>query len=299
MLYSDRLIAELSDDSDDSEVITPIPIEGSSLRPPQRPSSHGIQFETCKHVFCGACLAQAIYHALNFAFDPANYGTILEELPLAAQGMEPEFPICCPQCRGRAGEQAPEISDRIAQLVLGPGNMEEWSHQRYLSKLNLIYCPHKNCGEQFDADDVDACLIVAWPFSHEASKIAPAPTSSGVQHALTLAQCPRCGASLCKSCKSVWHEKLTCEAYQALPLNERAPEDIAFTDLAQQEKWRRCPKCSAMVELKSGCNHITCVCKHHFCYQCGADFEHTNGRYRCTGGRGCEVWKEQNLLDHK
>jgi hypothetical protein len=62
---------------------------------------------------------------------------------------------------------------------------------------------------------------------------------------------------------------LTCEAYQALPITERAPEDVAFANLAMQEKWRQCPKvrlilsapagepkfifrkqCSAMVELK-------------------------------------------------
>jgi hypothetical protein len=35
-----------------------------------------------------------------------------------------------------------------------------------------------------------------------------------------------------------------------LPVTERAPEDVAFATLAAQEKWRRCPKCSAMVELK-------------------------------------------------
>lgn len=65
--------------------------------------------------------------------------------------------------------------------------------------------------------------------------------------------------------------ELTCAQYQALPVNERAPEDLAFNELANKEKWRRCPKvrsrvslfgflelnlstvalqCSAMVELK-------------------------------------------------
>lgn len=30
--------------------------------------------------------------------------------------------------------------------------------------------------------------------------------------------------------------------YQALPITERAPEDVTFANLAKQEKWRRCPK---------------------------------------------------------
>jgi hypothetical protein len=38
--------------------------------------------------------------------------------------------------------------------------------------------------------------------------------------------------------------ELTCEEYQALPVHERAPEDLAFTELAKKEKWRRCPKAS-------------------------------------------------------
>ncbi|KAJ7800312.1 hypothetical protein B0H14DRAFT_2900256, partial [Mycena olivaceomarginata] len=43
-----------------------------------KPVPHGIALKFCDHVFCGACLAQAIYHSLNMAFDPATYGT---ELP--------------------------------------------------------------------------------------------------------------------------------------------------------------------------------------------------------------------------
>ncbi|KAF7350514.1 RBR-type E3 ubiquitin transferase [Mycena venus] len=201
----------------------------------------------------------------------------ITEVPVDGGPKPPRAPRK-PTCQVKPGEQPIEIGDMTARLVLGEANMDEWNHARFLSTLNLIYCPHKGCDEEFDADDV-----------------APAP--SGVKHAATLVQCPRCRGSLCKVCKSVWHENLTCEQYQALPITERAPEDVAFANLAAQEKWRRCPKCSAMVELKFGCNHITCVCKHHFCYTCGADFEHTDGKYRCKGGMGCKVWEEQNLLN--
>ncbi|KAJ7627657.1 hypothetical protein DFH06DRAFT_1339170 [Mycena polygramma] len=277
---SDRMVAEISDDSDDEDedCITEVPINGQRPpRPPRKQVIHGIQLASCKHYFCGPCLAQAIYGRLNIAFDPADYGTVLKAPAAATPGRRAEFPIPCPTCQIKPGEELVEISDVTARLVLGEANMEEWNHARFLSTLNLIYCPHNGCDETFDADDV-----------------APAP--SGVNHAPTLVQCPRCRGSLCKACKSVWHDKLTCEAYQALPMTERAPEDVAFATLAKQEKWRRCPKCSAMVELKYGCNHITCICKHHFCYTCGADFQHSGGRYKCTGGRGCKVWEEQNLL---
>jgi len=223
-------------------------------------------------------LAQAIYISLNIAFDPADYGAEVKDARPLTQGKRAEFPVTCPECRGNPAAPPPEISDMTARLVLGEANTDEWNHARFLASLNLIYCPHRGCDETFDADDV-----------------APAP--SGVSHAPTLVQCPRCRGSLCRACKSIWHENLTCQAYQALPATERDPDDVAFANLARQERWRRCPKCSAMVELKFGCNHITCVCRHHFCYQCGADFEHTGGKYRCTGGSGCKVWEEQNLID--
>jgi hypothetical protein len=38
--------------------------------------------------------------------------------------------------------------------------------------------------------------------------------------------------------------ELTCEEYQAIPIDERAPEDLALEMLAKEERWRRCPKVS-------------------------------------------------------
>ncbi|KAJ7637073.1 hypothetical protein FB45DRAFT_908153 [Roridomyces roridus] len=275
-----RMMADVSDESDasDSE-IEEVPVDGGPRKKHTAPKTvlHGIQLTSCKHYFCGPCLAQAIYNRLHVVFDPEMYGTTLPPSVPITPGGRADFPVSCPTCQVKPGEQPVEISDVTAKLVLGDTNMNDWNHARFLSTLNLIYCPHKGCDESFDAND-----------------IAPAP--SGVEHAQTLVQCPRCRKTLCTSCKSVWHDKLTCEQYQALPVDERNPEDVAFANLAKQEKWRRCPKCSAMVELKFGCNHITCVCQHHFCYTCGADFEHKGGRYRCKGGLGCKVWEEQNLL---
>ncbi|KAK7018996.1 RBR-type E3 ubiquitin transferase [Favolaschia claudopus] len=267
----DLMVAELSDDSDDEEEdgsIAEVPINDARrpARTPRKPAIHGFQLQSCKHYFCGACLAQHIYRCLNLNFDPAQYGKTLKEQSALTTGRRADFPISCPTCQVKPGEQPVEISDMTARLVLGDPNMDEWNHARFLSTLNLIYCPHRGCDETFDADDV-----------------APAP--SGVSHAKSLVQCPRCRGSLCKSCKVVWHDKMTCEQYQALPLTERAPEDVAFVNLALQEKWRRCP------------HHISCICGNHFCYSCGAKFEHTNGKYRCTGGAGCKVWDEQMLLD--
>lgn len=34
----------------------------------------------------------------------------------------------------------------------------------------------------------------------------------------------------------------------------------------------KCPKCPNYIHKYEGCNHITCLCKHEFCYLCGGDW---------------------------
>ncbi|KAJ7223310.1 hypothetical protein GGX14DRAFT_657898 [Mycena pura] len=299
----------------------------------QRRKLHGIQLPHCGHIFCGvsflsgqrlhwhwhgrasryaddhhdgmqACLAQTIHMALNLTFNPDDYGTGLDQRGVETRvpGGRADFPVTCPECRGNPAEPPPRISSRTAQLVLGEANMENWRHVRYLS--TLMECPHRGCGEDFDPKDPKYNANVR----------------SSLTNAITRVQCPRCRGYSCKVCKCIWHDSLTCEAYRAMPDTDRSPEDIAFADLARQVRWRRCRKCSRMVELQTAVyismdaseqlacpilasphtcsvpSHITCVCRHHFCYKCGADFEYKEGKYQCTGGTGCAVWDEQNLF---
>ncbi|OAL68634.1 hypothetical protein A7C99_0083 [Trichophyton rubrum] len=65
---------------------------------------------------------------------------------------------------------------------------------------------------------------------------------------------------VCCTCGGKWHKDEDC------PQDEGSVE---FAEIAEQEGWRRCYNCSAMVELKEGCNHITCRCTAQFCIVCG------------------------------
>ncbi|OAL35728.1 hypothetical protein AYO20_04878 [Fonsecaea nubica] len=47
------------------------------------------------------------------------------------------------------------------------------------------------------------------------------------------------------------------------------PETKAFIETAKEKGWQRCYSCHAMVELKEGCNHMTCRCTAEFCMVCG------------------------------
>jgi IBR domain, a half RING-finger domain len=54
--------------------------------------------------------------------------------------------------------------------------------------------------------------------------------------------------------------------------SRECPKDPAtkkFVEVAKEEGWQRCFNCSAMVELKEGCNHMTCRCTAEFCMVCG------------------------------
>lgn len=63
-----------------------------------------------------------------------------------------------------------------------------------------------------------------------------------------LGQCPKCEADTCLVCKSASHAGKDC------------PEDEGVKSLealAQEKGWKRCPTCQRMVELRTGCHHMT------------------------------------------
>ncbi|KAJ5089821.1 IBR domain protein [Penicillium argentinense] len=72
--------------------------------------------------------------------------------------------------------------------------------------------------------------------------------------------CRVCRKGTCLLCKKNSHP------------NDCLPEstDNQVLELAGKKGWKQCPNCGNVVELVSGCNHITCICKFHFCYICGA-----------------------------
>ena len=39
--------------------------------------------------------------------------------------------------------------------------------------------------------------------------------------------------------------------------------------LAEEEGWKRCTNCHALVEHREACQHMTCRCGFNFCYVCG------------------------------
>ncbi|KAL8737419.1 MAG: hypothetical protein Q9181_001698 [Wetmoreana brouardii] len=75
-------------------------------------------------------------------------------------------------------------------------------------------------------------------------------------------ECPHCRYKLCTLCRGPEH-----------PAGQDCPQDFGLDATLQQAEragWQRCYSCRAVVELNTGCRHITCKCKAQFCYTCGA-----------------------------
>ncbi|KAK5955878.1 hypothetical protein OHC33_003519 [Knufia fluminis] len=93
-----------------------------------------------------------------------------------------------------------------------------------------------------------------------------------------IAECQKCNSRTCIHCKKEAHENECQEDADAQ----------AVLELAEQEGWKRCGNCQAIVELKHGCNHISCRCSHEFCYKCGvAPWKNC----------GCPQWDEEMLIE--
>ncbi|KAI0757199.1 hypothetical protein C8Q80DRAFT_1215891 [Daedaleopsis nitida] len=89
--------------------------------------------------------------------------------------------------------------------------------------------------------------------------------------------CQECWSETCGHCKKAAHSTLTrCTS----------AEDEDVVALAEQYGWKRCPGCGHLVELSIGCYHMTCRCRHQFCYLCTATWK------TCT----CTQWDENRLL---
>ncbi len=63
----------------------------------------------------------------------------------------------------------------------------------------------------------------------------------------------------CTMCRGKSHGKAECPQ----------DHDMMLTNtLAEQEGWKRCSQCNALVEHREACQHMTCRCGYQFCYVC-------------------------------
>ncbi|KAF2473165.1 uncharacterized protein BDR25DRAFT_129275 [Lindgomyces ingoldianus] len=117
-------------------------------------------------------------------------------------------------------------------------------YQEYTT-ANRLYCPTKGCGE--------------W--------IKPSKIRMDLATSRKYARCGRCSTKVCVLCNNRFHTRRECP---------RDEETSRFVQMAKDKGWQRCYNCKAMVELKEGCNHMTCRCTAQFCMICALPWKTCN-----------------------
>ncbi|KAF9870079.1 ibr domain-containing protein [Colletotrichum karsti] len=127
------------------------------------------------------------------------------------------------------------------ERLLSSDFKNKWN-RKYLeySTRNRIYCPSRRCGEWIRPGDMRR------------------------RGGRKCGSCRACGLEVCCSCKGRWHSSRDC------PDDE---DTTRFLEQAKEAGWQRCYKCSHMIQLEEGCNHMTCQCGAQFCMICGVKWK--------------------------
>ncbi|PHH75402.1 hypothetical protein CDD82_4456 [Ophiocordyceps australis] len=134
--------------------------------------------------------------------------------------------------------------------ILGAGQLDRVSPDRPIkesratkrmvadfSTKNRLYCPSRRCREWINPDNI------------------------GRENGQKVARCGRCKTKICCICSGKWHGTSECH---------KDEETARLLAQAQEEGWKRCYRCKAVVELNEGCNQMTCrCCGAEFCMICG------------------------------
>ncbi|KAI8049883.1 hypothetical protein BDF22DRAFT_745756 [Syncephalis plumigaleata] len=204
---------------------------------------------------CGICYSKFVTATTNAG---SSRGPVHGQFLSCKHGYCDTFPEC-----------QYEITEKHVQSLLTAKDYDLWKRKKEESNMNgKMYCPNKRC-----------------------SKVLTISQLSRANDCL--AECTHCHYAICTKCTCLWHNGYSCAQYKAIPDARKNTEDSSVLAMAKDNKWCRCTKCQALVELRYGCNHITCHCGHQFCYKCGSSWNETTRL--CSTGK-CDLWDEDMLI---
>jgi len=105
--------------------------------------------------------------------------------------------------------------------------------------------------------------------------------------------CHVCSFKTCFQHHCEWHSGRTCRQYDTDASNS---EEVGLLQFLQDTKrFRQCPNCQQGVEKNDGCDHMTCRCKHEFCWRCLAPYRGSHGIFEvgnCAHERSCTHYRK-------
>ncbi|KAK8125118.1 uncharacterized protein PG998_000877, partial [Apiospora kogelbergensis] len=103
-------------------------------------------------------------------------------------------------------------------------------------------------------------------------------------------KCHACKASSCSRHDLPWHKGETCEAYDKRTRRQRKGDKASEKKVKEMTK--SCPRCHKDVYKYTGCDHITCVCGHEWCYLCLGEYSHDRNSFlQCKHRRECRYFR--------
>ncbi|KAI1762957.1 hypothetical protein GGR53DRAFT_499500 [Hypoxylon sp. FL1150] len=100
------------------------------------------------------------------------------------------------------------------------------------------------------------------------------------------AKCPACKHSLCVRHHVPWHSGETCDEYDRRTKIQRKNEKASEKHVKEIAK--PCPGCKKNVHKFDGCDHVTCICGHEWCWLCFGTYYHDEqGFLQCRHTQEC------------
>ena len=104
----------------------------------------------------------------------------------------------------------------------------------------------------------------------------------GQRHNYPRMRCHACSTTTCFTHRCAWHVGRTCQEYEQ---DAARSDEVSLLQLLAKTDFRRCPNCNNGIEKNGGCPHMTCRCKHEFCWHCLAPYRGPSGIHT-LGDRG-------------
>lgn len=107
--------------------------------------------------------------------------------------------------------------------------------------------------------------------------------------------CAECHRFSCLSCGKRIEGYEQSRDHRCISLSAADAESAAFEGMQRGKHYQICPseRCGRRVELRDGCNHMSCMCGMQFCFLCGEVVSaHSNHWEQRTDGSGCPRYNQ-------
>ncbi|KAJ3575109.1 hypothetical protein NPX13_g4140 [Xylaria arbuscula] len=103
------------------------------------------------------------------------------------------------------------------------------------------------------------------------------------------AKCHACSKAICIHHDVPWHYGETCREYDKRTRDQQKDNELSEKKIKEIAK--PCPGCRKKIHKHSGCDHITCVCGHEWCWLCSAPYtKDADAFLHCEHTRECRYF---------